>query len=161
MKTQVLVIFQSLSWDYVHSICSMLRKWSLERDRNISKTGYSFYILFTVLYEWHEICLKKVLIQITRKASRKSDIHEVVFFSQSHTNGQKIHAWKPKAYSNKMFDQKNILTFRRLLPKITWKIFFIFHIKQYWRFQEVTTKWYYTLFQSLYQTILTLSESYH
>ena len=30
-----------------------------------------------------------------------------LFFNQSHLNGQKIHAGKPKAYSNKTFDQKN------------------------------------------------------
>ena len=36
-----------------------------------------------------------------------------------------------------------------------------FHIKQYWTFQGVTTKWYCTLFQSSYQWLLTLSESYH
>ena len=38
---------------------------------------------------------------------------------------------------------------------------FRFHIQQYWRFQEVTSKSYYTLFQSSYQTILTLSGSYY
>ena len=41
------------------------------------------------------------------------------------------------------------------------KHFFRFYIKQYWQFQGVTTKWYYKLFQSSYQTIFTLSESYY
>ena len=41
------------------------------------------------------------------------------------------------------------------------KHFFRFHINQYWQFQEVATKWYYALFRSSYQTILTLLESYH
>ena len=33
-----------------------------------------------------------------------------LFFDQSHPNGQKIHAQKPKAYSNKTFGQKNKTT---------------------------------------------------
>ena len=41
------------------------------------------------------------------------------------------------------------------------KHFFKFNIKQYWQFQGVTTEWYYTLFHSSYQTILTLSECYY
>ena len=39
------------------------------------------------------------------------------------------------------------------------KHFFRFHIKQYWHFQRVTGKQYYALLQSLYQAILTFSES--
>ena len=38
--------------------------------------------------------------ELQGKVSRKSDIDKIVF-NQSHLNGQKIHAWKPKAYSNK------------------------------------------------------------
>ena len=38
---------------------------------------------------------------------------------------------------------------------------FRFHIKQHWQSQGVTTNWYYTLFQSSYQIILTLSWSYY
>ena len=30
-----------------------------------------------------------------------------MFFNQSNPNGQRIHAWKPKAYSDKIFGQKN------------------------------------------------------
>ena len=50
--------------------------------------------------------LKSGREELLGKASRKSDIDEIVF-NQSHPNGQKIHAWKPKAYSNKTFCQKN------------------------------------------------------
>ena len=35
-----------------------------------------------------------------------------------------------------------------------------YHIKQYWQFHGVTTKWYYKLFHSLYQTLVTLSGSF-
>ena len=86
-----------------------------------------------------------------------------LLFNQSHPNGQKIHAWKPKAYSNETFDQKNkkvftlsdsyyqivnsfsgfissnIDNFRELLPNDTTH-FFRAHIKQYSHFQRVTTK---------------------
>ena len=44
--------------------------------------------------------------EIQGKASRKSDIDEIVF-NQRHPNGQKLHAWKPKAYNKKPFGQKN------------------------------------------------------
>ena len=30
-----------------------------------------------------------------------------LFFNHIHPNGQKVHAWKPKAYSTKAFGQKN------------------------------------------------------
>ena len=55
--------------------------------------------------------------------------------------------------------KKNIHTFRQVLPTI--KNFFKFQIKQYWQFQGVTTRSYYTLFHISYQTILTISESYY
>ena len=41
-------------------------------------------------------------MQITRNASRKPDIDEIIF-NQSHPNGKKIHALNRKAYSNKTF----------------------------------------------------------
>ena len=42
-----------------------------------------------MLCEQHQIWLNKSLIQITRKASRKSDIDEIVFI-YNHPNGQKM-----------------------------------------------------------------------
>ena len=108
------------------------------------------------------------------KASRKSDPYEI-FFNQRHPNSQKIHAWKPKAYSKKPFDQK-IRKYSRFQTINTnnSKHFFRFHImtlslsysrtildtfpdiKQYWHFQIVTGKQYYTLFNTTHmkQTIL-------
>ena len=121
--------------------------------------------------------LKSGREELQGKVSRKSDTDKIVF-NQSHRNGQKIHAWKPKAYSNKKHLAKKIHTFRQLLPIITnmFQISYqtililswsysqtILHtfpdIRQYWHFQRVTGKQYYTLFQSLYQAILTFSES--
>ena len=58
MKTKVLLIFWSISWDHAHSIKTGKKSWSQERDRNIRNTfvfvfhhsfqhdkvsGYSFY----------------------------------------------------------------------------------------------------------------------
>ena len=84
-----------------------------------------------------------------------------MFFNQSHPNGQNIYAWKPKASSNKSFDQKikKYSHFQTVTTNNS-KHFLRFHTKKYWQFQEVTTKWYYTRLQSSYQT-LTLSESYY
>ena len=114
--------------------------------------------------------------------SRKSNIGKFVF-NQSHPNGQNIHARKPKAYSNKTFGQKNpqktkyshfqtITTnnskhvsdfisnntdsFIELLPNNT--THFPRH-QAILTFQRVTGKQYYTLSQSLYQAIMTFSES--
>ena len=58
--------------------------------------------------------------------------------------------------------KKGIQVFKQSLPTIVpnSKHLFRFHIKQYWQFQGVTTKWCQTLFQSSYQT-LTCSESYY
>ena len=53
-----------------------------------------------------DLAKPKKIIQVTRKASRKSDIDNF-FFNQSHPSSQKIYAWKPKAYSNKTFGLKN------------------------------------------------------
>ena len=114
--------------------------------------------------------------------SRKSNIGKFVF-NQSHPNGQNIHARKPKAYSNKTFGQKkpkktkyshfqtittnnskhvsdfisnNTDSFIELLPNNTT------HFPRHQAiliFQRVTGKQYYTLSQSLYQAIMTFSES--
>ena len=51
------------------------------------------------------------------------------------------------------FISNNTDSFMELLPNT------FPDIKQYWHFQRVTGKQYYTLFQSLYQAILTFSES--
>ena len=50
--------------------------------------------------------LKSSREELPGKASRKSDIDEIVF-NQSYPNGQEIQAWKPKAYSKKTFGWKN------------------------------------------------------
>ena len=50
--------------------------------------------------------LKSGREELQGKASRKSDIDKIVFY-QSYPNGQKIRAWKPKAYDKKTFGQRN------------------------------------------------------
>ena len=51
---------------------------------------------------WTLFNLKSGREELLWKASRKSDIDEIVF-NQRYPNGQKIHTWKPKAYSKKSF----------------------------------------------------------
>ena len=52
--------------------------------------------------------------ELQGKASRKSEIEYTIytklFFNQSHPNGQTIHLWKAKAYSNETFGQKQKIT---------------------------------------------------
>ena len=62
----------------------------------------------------------------SRKKLQENQIKTILFFNQSYPNGQKIHAWKSKAYSNKIFGQKRIDTFREVLPAMA----NMFHIKQ-------------------------------
>ena len=44
--------------------------------------------------------------KVTGKRFKKIRYRRNRFFNQSHLNGQKIYAWKPKAYSKKTFGQK-------------------------------------------------------
>ena len=76
------------------------------------------------------------------KASRKSDIDEIVF-NQRHPNGQKIHAWKPKAYNKEHLAKKlkKYSHFQTITINNN-KHFFRFHIKQYWHIHWVTPKQY-------------------
>ena len=120
-----------------------------------------------------------VLIQITRKASRKSNIDEIVFI-QNHPNGQKMLAkcWlvqiehffrihiKQYSHFQRVTTKQEYTHFQSLyqtdtLRELLQTILHTFpNIKQYWHFQRVTGNQYYTVFQSLRQTILTFSESY-
>ena len=44
--------------------------------------------------------------KVAGKRFKKIRYRRNCFFNQSHLNGQKIYAWKPKAYSKKTFGQK-------------------------------------------------------
>ena len=115
--------------------------------------------------------------------SRKSNIGKFVF-NQSHPNGQNIHARKPKAYSNKTFGQKNpkktkYSHFQTITTNNSKHVsdfisnntdsFIEFTPKQYYTLSQASSntdisesllgKQYYTLSQSLYQAIMTFSES--
>ena len=62
---------------------------------------------------------KQVLIQITRKASKKIRYQKIVFFNQNHPNSQKM---------------------KTKFKVVQTKCFFRIQIKKYSHFQRVTTK---------------------
>ena len=86
--------------------------------------------------------LTKVLIQITRKTSKKKS-----FFNWKHTNG--FHSSYQTLWT---FSRSYCQTMLHTFPDI----------KQRWHFQRVTGKQYHKLFQISchYQTMLTFSDSY-
>ena len=83
----------------------------MKSERGEMHSIYPMYFVNSKRFGW-----TKVLIQITKKASRKSDIDKIAFI-QNHPNCQKMICW---------------------LDQI--KHFFRVHIKQYSHFQRVTTK---------------------
>ena len=141
---------------------------------------YSIYLMYFV--NGIRFGQTKVLIQVTRKASWKSDIDEIPF-TENYPNGQKmIPKWLTSLNETLFQSSYQTLLALWVTPKQYYILFQtsinpdIFrsywqtiphfsrvYTKQYWHFQRVPSKWNYSrkFFQSSYHTIPTLSESYY
>ena len=104
----------------------------------------------------------KFLIQIIWKVSRTSDIDEIFFLIKAFLMVKKyIHENIKHALIKHLTKEIKTYSHSQTVTTNNSKHFFRFHIIQYWQFQGTTTKWYYTLLLSSYQTIHTISESYY